>query len=73
MISDCLLSGMVRGAAEPQLPLDRPKYSLVELQAMHRYCLHYRNLVLRGSTPTKDQDEEFKAFQKVCYGEGVTV
>jgi len=33
---------------------------------------NYRDLVRDGGTPTKEQDEAFLAFQKVCYGEGVS-
>ena len=39
---------------------------------MHCYCLNNRDLVRRGSTPTKDQDDKFMALQKVLIGEAVT-
>jgi hypothetical protein len=42
-----------------------------ELQAMHRWCLKYRDLVRSGGTPTPEQDEKFLLFQKACYAEGV--
>jgi hypothetical protein len=42
-----------------------------ELQAMHRYCLKYRELVLSDSTPSKEQDANFLIFQRHCYESGV--
>jgi hypothetical protein len=62
---------MIPNAIGPQAPLERPIFSTTELQAMHRYCLKYRDLVRRGDTPTKEHDDNFMAYQKVCYGEGV--
>ena len=72
MIFGCLVCGRVRGTAEPQLPPDRSRFSIAELQPMHCYCLNNRDLVRRGSTPTKDQDDKFMALQKVLIGEAVT-
>jgi|GEM_PF-3001236 len=52
---------------------DSPRFEPYELQAMHRYCLEYRDLVRGGGTPTPEQDEMFMAFQRVCYAEGVAL
>ena len=48
-----------------------PAFTPEELQAMHRYCMKYRDLVCDGGTPTKEQDGKFMAFQKVCYAAGL--
>lgn len=48
-----------------------PAFTPEELQAMHRYCLKYRDLVRSGGTPTEAQTEKFRAFSNVCYLEGV--
>lgn len=48
-------------------------FTRVELMAMHRYCLKYRDLVRGGGTPTQEQSNTFLAFQNVCYGEGVAL
>ena len=48
-----------------------PQFTQSELQAMHRYCLEYKAFYDSGRYPTKEQDDKFMAFQKVCYGEGV--
>ena len=47
-----------------------PAFTPAELQAMHSYCLKYRDLVRSGNKPTPGQDDKFMAFQKVCYAEG---
>jgi len=48
-----------------------PDFTLAELQAMHRYCLKYRDLVRGGGTPTTEQDAMFMLFQRVTYSAGV--
>jgi len=48
-----------------------PEFTPTELQALHKFCLKYRDLVRGGGKPTPEQDEKFMAFQKVCYAEGV--
>jgi len=48
-----------------------PEFSPQELQAFHRWCCRYRDLVRGGGTPTKQQDEKFILFSRVCYSEGV--
>jgi hypothetical protein len=48
-----------------------PEFTHAELQAMHRYCLKYRDLYRSGGTPTPEQGEKFMLFQFVCYAEGV--
>lgn len=42
-----------------------------ELQAMHRYCLKYRDLIRSGSRPTAVQDITFMTYQQFCYELGV--
>ena len=42
-------------------------FTPVELQAMHRYCMKYRDLVRDGDTPTPEQDETFLLFQRITY------
>jgi len=49
----------------------KPEFSQIELTAMHRYCLRYRDFVRASATPTAKQDERFMLFQAVCYAEGV--
>ena len=51
-------------------PLNLPLFTANELQAMHRYCLKYRDLVRGSGTPTVEQSEYFMAFQQVCYALG---
>jgi len=51
--------------------LDRPKFTVDELQEMHDYCLVYRDLVRGGGIPTEEQSEYFMSYQQVCYAEGV--
>ena len=46
-------------------------FTKTELQAMHRYCLKYRNLARAGKTPTHYQDRNFLLFSRVCYAEGI--
>ena len=41
-----------------------------ELQAMHRWCLIYRDAVRAGVTPTLEQDAQFMLFSRVVYAEG---
>jgi hypothetical protein len=41
-----------------------------ELQAMHRWCLIYRDAVRSGITPTLEQDAQFILFARVIYAEG---
>jgi hydrogenase maturation factor len=48
-----------------------PKFTQSELQAMHRYCIKYRDLVCSGQTPEKEQDHTFLLFAAVCYAEGI--
>ena len=56
---------------DPEKPPGLPYFSDIELTQMHRYCLRYRDLVRGGGTPTKQQDELFMQFQRICYMEGV--
>ncbi|MCB1679140.1 MAG: hypothetical protein KDI16_10715 [Halioglobus sp.] len=46
------------------------EFTQIELQAMARYCLQYRDLVRGGGTPTPEQDNQFLLFSRVCYAEG---
>lgn len=48
-----------------------PEFTPAELQAMHRWCLRYRDLVRCGRTPTGEQDQQFLLFSFVTYAEGV--
>jgi hypothetical protein len=48
-----------------------PAFTREELQAMHRWCLKYRDLVRSGGTPTAKQDDQFLVFSRVCYAEGI--
>ena len=48
-----------------------PEFTPAELQAMHRYCLKYRDLVRAGKKPTADQDARFMRYQRVTYATGV--
>jgi hypothetical protein len=47
------------------------EFTKTELQAMHRYCLKYRDLVRSDGTTRQDQDEKFILFSRVCYAEGI--
>ena len=42
-----------------------------ELEAMHRWCLKYRDLVRAGITPTLEQDAQFRILARVTYETGV--
>jgi hypothetical protein len=48
-----------------------PDFTPQELQAMHRYCLRYRDLVRAGETPNAKQTVQFMLFQRICHAEGV--
>ena len=63
--------GGVPSPYRPQPPPDWPKFTADELQEMHDFCLLSRDLARGGGTPTKEQSENFMAFQKVCYAEGI--
>jgi hypothetical protein len=58
-------------ASRTARPERAPKFSHQELQALHGWCLTYRDLVRGGGRPSKEQDERFMLFSRVCYGEGV--
>ena len=58
------------GTEQAGLTLD---FTMAELEAMHRFCLRFRELVRRGGDPTPEQEEAFMAFQFVCYETGVAV
>ena len=62
---------MAPGFEGPQTLPDMPKFTTNELQAMHRYCLKYRDLVRSGETPTDTQSLKFLRFQTICYAEGI--
>ena len=47
-----------------------PEFTTAELQAMHRWCLIYRDAVRSGITPTLEQDAQFILFANVVYAEG---
>ena len=51
--------------------MTRPAFTDQELQAMHRFCLDYRDLVRRGGKPSGLQDVTFMAYQTICYQMGV--
>ena len=46
-------------------------FTPAELQAMHRWCLKYRDMVRSGGTPTAEQEEMFWLMSRMCYQEGV--
>ena len=73
--ADTFHSDMARnlrmGASRLERPQVVPEFSNQELQALHRWCLKYRDLVRGGDTPTEVQGERFLLFSRVCYGEGV--
>ena len=46
-------------------------FTLKELQAMHGYCLKYRDLCRSGKNPSDEQTDIFRKFEIVCYAEGV--
>ena len=48
-----------------------PEFTPDELQAMHRWCLKYRDLVRAGVTPTLEQDAQFRILARVTYETGV--
>lgn len=47
----------------------QPGFTQAELQAMHRYCIKYLDLVRGGETPTDNQSTDFKPFQTIFYAE----
>ncbi len=51
--------------------MTQPIFTRAELQAMHRYCLTYRDLVRSGGKSAIEQDDKFMAYQRVCYAENV--
>jgi hypothetical protein len=48
-----------------------PDFTPAELQAMHKWCLKYRDLVRAGGKPSGQQDNLFRTFSTVCYATGV--
>lgn len=50
-----------------QLAVEPIEFDPHELQAMHKYCLKYRDLVRNGGKPTQEQDDSFMLFQRACY------
>ena len=44
-----------------------PEFTPAELQALHRFCLKYRDLVRAGNKPTPEQDARFMRYQRVTY------
>jgi hypothetical protein len=48
-----------------------PEFEESELQAMHEWCLNYRDLVRSGERPTQQQDARFLNYQAVCYAAGI--
>jgi hypothetical protein len=44
-----------------------PTFTPGELQAMHRYCLKFRDLVRGGGTPSGVQSTNFLLFQRITY------
>jgi len=48
-----------------------PDFTTAELQAMHRWCLIYRDAVRAGITPTIEQDAQFRILARVTYETGV--
>lgn len=48
-----------------------PAFTPRELQAMHLYCLQYRDLVRSGGRPSYWETLKFRAFSNICYAEGV--
>jgi len=48
-----------------------PVFTPTELQALHGFCLKYRDLVRVGGKPTPEQDEKFMRYQAICYKAGV--
>ena len=51
--------------------IQAPEFSPAELQAMHRWCLKYRDLVRGGGIPTREQDARFLRYSRVTYATGV--
>ena len=47
-----------------------PDFTTAELQAMHRWCLRYRDRVRCGDNPTAEQDARFMAYSAIGYQEG---
>ncbi|MDO8864134.1 hypothetical protein Q6D67_20825 [Haliea sp. E1-2-M8] len=47
-----------------------PAFTPAELQAMHKWCLKYRDLVRSGGKPSGQQDNLFRMFSTVCYATG---
>tara|TARA_R110000772_G_scaffold267274_1_gene390891 strand:- start:5319 stop:5486 length:168 start_codon:yes stop_codon:yes gene_type:complete len=50
-----------------------PDFTPAELQAMHKWCLKYRDLVRSGGKPSDEQDETFILFSTVTYQTGVAL
>ncbi|MCB1688643.1 MAG: hypothetical protein KDI33_09170 [Halioglobus sp.] len=48
-----------------------PEFAPDELQAMHKFCLQYRELVRGGDKPSQYQDIHFMLYQVLCYAAGV--
>jgi hypothetical protein len=47
------------------------EFTKSELEAMHSYCLKYRDLVRGGGMPTPYQNIHFMLYQTFCYVMGV--
>jgi hypothetical protein len=44
-----------------------PEFTPAELQAMHRWCLKYRDRVRNGDVPGSDDDELFLDLSAITY------
>ncbi len=65
------MAAALRSDDQQASDVTEPYFSVQELQAMHRWCLKYRDLVRGGGIPTPVQDRRFMAYQTATHWAGV--